>query len=296
MPDDGTTTFEAHRERLFNLAYRMLGQVQDAEDAVQDAYLRWRDVDPETVDDAAAYLTTIVTRLCLDALSAARAERETYTGPWLPEPTVEPLDRPDRAAEQADAVSYALLVVLEALPPRQRAVYVLREALDLPYAEIAPLVDESVAYCRKLAQRAREQIDAPDVESTVSTAAQADLVEEFVAAIADGDAEAVARTLAEDVVVTSDGGGQVTAARRPVETREHVTRFLLGIAEQVPEDLEVALVRVNGRPGLLATVDDTPQSVWAFDVRDGHIQNAYAVLNPDKLRHVDPDGRSGSSV
>jgi len=296
MPDDGTETFEAHRERLFNLAYRMLGRVQSAEDAVQDAYLRWRSVDPETVDDPAAYLTTIVSRLCLDELSSARAERETYTGPWLPEPTVAPLDRPDRAAERADAVSYALLVVLETLPPRQRAVYVLRTALDLPYAEIAPIVDESAAYCRKLAQRAREQIDATDVERDVSAAAQADIVEEFVAAIADGDAEAVARTLAEDVVVTSDGGGRVTAARRPVEGRTHVTRFLLGVAEQVPDGFEVVLVRVNGRPGLLARIDGTPQSVWAFEVRDGRIQNAYAVLNPEKLRHVDPDGLSGSSA
>ena len=288
MPDDETETFEAHRERLFNLAYRMLGRVQAAEDAVQDAYLRWRGVDADTVEEPGAYLTTIVTRLCLDALSAARAERETYTGPWLPEPTVAPMDRPDRAAEQADAVSYALLVVLEALPPRQRAVYVLREALDLPYAEIAPIVDESEAYCRKLAQRAREQIDATDVEPDGSASEQTALVDDFVAAIAEGDAEAVARTLAEDVVVTSDGGGQVTAARRPVETREHVTRFLLGVAEQVPDGFEVTLVRVNGRPGLLATVDGTPQSVWAFDVRDGRIQNAYAVLNPDKLRHVEP--------
>jgi len=294
MPDAWTEPFEAHRKRLFNLAYRMLGQVQAAEDAVQDAYLRWRSVDPDAVDDPEAYLTTIVTRLCLDALSSARAERETYTGPWLPEPTVAPLDRPDRAAEQSDAVSLALLVVLETLPPRQRAVYVLREALDLPYADIAPIVDESESYCRKLAQRAREQIDATDVESAVSAAAQADLVENFVAAIESGDPEAVARTLAEDAVVTSDGGGKVTAARRPVEGREHVTRFLLGVAEQVPDGFDLDLVRVNGHPGLLATVNGTPQSVWFFHVRDGRIQNAYAVLNPDKLRHVDPEQLTGS--
>ena len=295
MPDAWTEPFEAHRERLFTIAYRMLGQVQAAEDAVQDAYLRWRSVDPDAVDDPGAYLTTIVTRLCLDERSSARAERETYTGPWLPEPAVEPLDRPDRAAEQSDAISLALLVVLETLPPRQRAVYVLREAFDLPYADIAPIVDERESYCRKLAQRAREQIDATDVASNVSATEQADLVENFVAAIESGDPEAVARTLAEDVVVTSDGGGQVTAARRPIEGREHVTRFLLGVAEQVPDDFAVDLVRVNGRPGLLATVDDTPQSVWFFHVRDGRIQNAYAVLNPEKLRHVETAPRTGPS-
>lgn len=287
MPDDRTDTFEEHRDRLQALAYRMLGRIQAAEDMVQDAYLRWRAVAPETVDDPAAYLTTIVTRLCLDELDAAQRERESYTGPWLPEPSVEPMDRPDRTAEQADAVSFAVLVLLERLPPRQRAVFVLREALDTPYARIADIMGESEAYCRKLAQRAREEIDAADAESTVSADAQAALVEQFVTAIQNEDAEAVARTLAEDAVVTSDGGGKVTAARRPVESREHITRFLLGVADQAPETLTLHRVRVNGRPGLLATVDGTPQSVWFFHVRDGQIQNAYAVLNPDKLQHLD---------
>ena len=286
MPDDWTASFEAHRDHLFNLAYRMLSQVQAAEDAVQDAYLRWRSVDPDTVDDPKAYLTTIVTRLCLDELSSARAERETYTGPWLPEPVVEPANRPDHATEQSDAVSLAMLVVLDTLPPRQRAVYVLREAFALPYAEISGIVEESESYCRKLAQRARETIDESDVGTDVSSDVQAELVEDFVAAIQNGDAEAVAQTLAADAVVTSDGGGKVTAARRPVEGREHITRFLLGVAEQAPDDLDVEITRVNGRPGLLATVDGAPQSVWFFHVRDGRIQNAYAVLNPDKLRHV----------
>ncbi len=288
MPDAWTDTFEAHRDRLFNLAYRMLGQVQAAEDAVQDAYLRWRSVEPDTVDDPGAYLTTIVTRLCLDELSSARAERETYTGPWLPEPVVEPMDRPDRAAEQSDAVSLAMLVVLETLPPRQRAVYVLREAMELPYTEIAGIVDESEAYCRKLAQRARDQMEETDVTTDARPEEQAQLIDDFISAIESGDAEAVAQTLAEDAVVTSDGGGKVTAARRPVEGREHITRFLLGVSEQAPDDLEAEFVLVNGRPGLLATVDGEPQSVWFFHLRDGRVQNAYAVLNPDKLRHVQP--------
>jgi RNA polymerase sigma-70 factor (ECF subfamily) len=286
MPDDWTETFEAHRDRLFELAYRMLGQVQAAEDAVQDAYLRWRSVDPGTIDEPGAYLTTIVTRLCLDELDSARAERETYTGPWLPEPVVEPMDRPDRAAEQSDAVSIALLVVLETLPPRQRAVYVLREAFEMPYVEIAGVVDESTAYCRKLAQRARDRIGETDVTTDAHPEEQAQLIDDFISAIEEGDAEAVAQTLAEDAVVTSDGGGEVTAARRPVEGREHITRFLLGVAEQASDDLAVEYVLVNGQPGLLATVNDEPQSVWFFQVRDGRIQNAYAVLNPEKLQHI----------
>ena len=145
---------------------------------------------------------------------------------------------------------------------------------------------ESETYCRKLAQRARDRIDERDVTTDARPDEQAQLIDDFIAAIEDGDAEAVAQTLAEDAVVTSDGGGKVTAARRPVEGREHITRFLLGIADQVPDDLAVEIVLVNGRPGLLATVDGAPQSVWFFHVRDGRIQNAYAVLNPDKLARV----------
>lgn len=291
MPDDETETFEAHRDRLFNLAYRMLGQVQAAEDAVQDGYMRWRSVDPDTVQEPGAYLATIVTRLCLDELNSARAERETYTGPWLPEPVVEPMDRPDRAAEQSDAVSMALLVVLKTLPPRQRAVYVLREAFEMPYTEIAEVVEESEAYCRKLAQRARDRIEEADVTRGAHPEEQAQLIDEFISAIEDGDAELVAQTLAEDAVVTSDGGGNVTAARRPIEGREHITRFLLGVSEQAPDDLAVEYVLVNGEPGLLATADGEPQSVWSFHVRNGRIRNAYAVLNPDKLRHVQTNPR-----
>lgn len=295
MSDEWTAAFEAHRDRLLRLAYRMLGQVQAAEDAVQDAYLRWCSVDPETVNDAGAYLTTIVTRLCLDELSSARAERETYTGPWLPEPVVEPMERPDRTTERSDAVSMALLVVLDTLPPRQRAVFVLREAFDLPYAQIASVINESEAYCRKLAQRARTRIRERDVETNVSVEEQEALVQQFVAAIEDGDTETVAQTLAEDAVVTSDGGGEVVAARRPIEGREHVTRFLLGIADQASDNLDVQQVLVNGRPGLLATVDGTPQSVWFFHTKEGRIQDAYAVLNPTKLEHVHPEVLAGAT-
>lgn len=295
MSDERTAAFEGHRDRLLRLAYRMLGQVQAAEDAVQDAYLRWCSVNPETVNDAGAYLTTIVTRLCLDELSSARAERETYTGPWLPEPVVEPMERPDRTTERSDAVSMAMLVVLDTLPPRQRAVFVLREAFDLPYAQIASVIDENEAYCRKLAQRARTRIRERDVETDVSVEEQEALVQQFVTAIENGDAEAVAQTLADDAVVTSDGGGEVVAARRPIEGRDRITRFLLGIADQASEDLDVQQVLVNGRPGLLATVDGRPHSVWFFHVKGGRIQDAYAVLNPAKLEHVNPEALTGTT-
>lgn len=289
MTDPWTDPFETHRDRLFNLAYRMLGEVHTAEDVVQDAYLRWRSVDPETVDEPGAYLTTIVTRLCLDEQSSARANRETYTGPWLPEPRVEPMNRPDRATERSDAVSMAVLVVLDRLPPLQRAVFVLREAFEMPYAIIADIVNESRAYCRKLAQRARDRLDDAEVSTDVDAEQQAEIIDTFINAVENGDAATVAQTLAEDAIVTSDGGGKVTAARRPVEGCEHITRFMLGIADQAPDDLETEYVLVNGQPGLLALVDGEPQSVWAFHVRHGQIQNAYAVLNPNKLEHVRPN-------
>jgi len=289
MSDSSTEIFESHRERLTTLAYRMLGEVQAAEDVVQDAYLRWRSVGSDTIDEPGAYLTTIITRLCLDELSSARADRETYTGPWLPEPRVEPMERPDRAVEQSDAMSMAVLFVLEHLPPLQRAVFVLREAFEMPYARIADVVDESRAYCRKLAQRARERVDDADVSTTGTLDEQARLVDTLISAVENGDAETVAQTLAEGAVVRSDGGGKVTAARRPIEGRDHITRFLLGIAEQAPDELETRYVLVNGRPGLLALVDGQIQSVWAFHTEQGRVQDAYAVLNPDKLEHVAPD-------
>ncbi len=264
----------------------MLGQISRAEDIVQDAYLRWRTVDSDDVDDAEAYLSTIVTRLCLDALTSARAEREEYIGPWLPEPVVAEEGRPDVAIEETSELSLALLVLLDDLRPIERAVFVLREAFDRPYAEIARLVDRTEAHCRKIAQRARERIDTNGGSIDAAPSAHAELLDRFVEALESRDVETLTEVLAEDVTHVTDGGEVKEAAKRPIQGVERVLRFLLSIAAKAPEDLRVRPVRVNGRPGLLALEGERVHSVWGLRVVDKHIQAVYCVRNPEKLRHL----------
>lgn len=290
--NDAATPFDAHRDRLLRLAYGMLGRVSVAEDVVQDAYLRWQSVDADTVKDPGAYLSTIVTRLCLDELTSARAKREQYTGPWLPEPVVESEARPDADLEQSGELSMALMVLLDELRPIERAVYVLREAFDRPYAEIARIVDRTEAHCRKIAQRARDRIDANGETVDAPSPEHADLLTRFVGALEARDPEALAEVLAEDVTHYTDGGEIKDAAKRPIEGVERVVRFLLSIASKAPDDLHVRSARINGRPGLIARVGDRVHSVWGFRVVDGEVQDLYCVRNPEKLRHLS----SGASL
>ncbi len=281
---DSASTFEAHRERLLDLAYGMLGRRSAAEDVVQDAYLRWQDVDPETVDDPEAYLSTIVTRLCLDELTAARAEREEYTGPWLPEPLVEPDAHPAADVERESDLSMALLVLLEQLRPLERAVFVLREAFGRPYAEIARILDRTEAHCRKIAQRARDRIGSDEQAIDAPPAAHAELLGPFVEALEQQDPEMLAEVLADDVTHYTDGGDLKEAAKRPIEGLDRVTRFYLSLAsDERYDDAEIHPVRVNGRPGLLVMEDGTVSSVMVFRVLEGQIQEVYTVMAPDKL-------------
>jgi len=284
---DATSTFEAHRDRLLRLAYGMLGRVYQAEDVVQDAYLRWREVDADEVDDPAAYLSTIVTRLCLDALTSARAEREQYTGPWLPEPVVADEMHPDASIEETGELSMALLVLLDDLRPIERTVYVLREALDRPYAEIARHVDRTEAHCRKIAQRARDRIGASGDTIDAPPSAHTELLERFVGALETRDPEALTEVLAEDVTHVTDGGEVKEAAKRPIEGVDRVERFLLSITEKTADALQIRPVRVNGRSGLLVLEDDRVHSVWGLRVVDGQIRTIYCVRAPEKLRHLD---------
>lgn len=281
-----TTTFESHRDRLLRLAYGMLGRVSRAEDLVQDAYLRWRTADREEVDDPQAYLSTIVTRLCLDELSSARAEREQYTGPWLPEPMVASEVRPDSGLIQESDLSLSLLVLLERLRPLERAVFVLREAFDRPYAEIARIVDRTEAHCRKLAQRARDRIEADEEPVDAPPEAHAELLEPFITAILERDSEMLAQVLADDVTHYTDGGEMPEAAKRPIEGLDRVTRFYFSIAPGPEEDVDIRPVRVNGRPGLLVLREGSVYNVMAFRVVDGQIQEVYTVMNHEKLRHL----------
>ena len=275
--------FERHRDRLFGIAYRMLGTVTDAEDVVQDAFLRWESADAD-VRDPGAYLTTIVTRLCLDHLKSARVRREEYIGPWLPEPLAD--TAADRPTELADALSMAFLVLLETLSPVERAVFLLREVFGYGYDEIAPMVDKKASTCRKIAQRARERVARQRTRFEVTPDAHDVLVERFLAACRDGDMEGLLDVLADDVTLTSDGGGQVVAALRPIVTADKVARFLVGILRKAPENLRIERTTINGHPGLLAYQGDHLDSAWSFQVDDGHIQRVYVVRNPDKLRHL----------
>lgn len=284
-------TFERHRDHLFGIAYRMTGRVAAAEDVVQEAYLRWSEADADDIRSPRAYLSTVVVRLCLDELGSARARREEYVGPWLPEPLAEDPEGSGRMSpERVESLSMAFLVLLEKLTPVQRAVFLLREVFDYGYDEIAELVGKEPATCRKVAQRARDRVDAGELRFEASEETHRRLVEQFLAAVERGDVGGLEATLSEDAVLYSDGGGRVTAARRPVRGADPIARFMVGIAEKAPEGLTISVTPVNGRPGFVARVDGRPQSAWAFQVEGGEIRSVYAVVNPEKLGAIPPRG------
>ncbi|MGW4872164.1 RNA polymerase sigma-70 factor [Streptomyces chartreusis] len=278
--------FESHRPRLFGLAYRMLGSAEEAEDTVQDAYLRFSGADRDSIEHPPAWLAKVVTNLCLNRLTAARARRERYVGPWLPEPVVtsDGTLGPLESAEQRDAVSLAMLVLLERLTPTERAVYVLREAFAYGHRDIAEALDLSEANCRQLYRRAVRRVgeDRSRFESTPER--QQQLVSSFLTAARDGDLSGLEKLLAADVVWSSDGGGKVSAARRPIEGREKVSRFLAGASRSFLAGVDFTLAEVNGSSAVAVWASGTLMTVMGFEVRDGLIVHARAVVNPDKLR------------
>ena len=283
--ESATAIFEAHRDRLESLAYRMTGRVSVAQDLVQEAYLRWQSADRTSVRSPASYLTTIVTRLCLDELKSARSRREAYAGPWLPEPRVN-APSPEQRVEQTEAVSMALLVLLETLSPVQRAVFLLREVFDYEYETISGMVGKSEAHCRKIAQRARKHIDEEKPRYEASEAEQERLVMQFFAATRKGDPEALAQTLADDATLYSDGGDLTYTAKRPIYGADRIKRFMIAISGNAPAGLTLRQAQVGGGPGLVAYEGEQPQSAWSFEVVGGKIQTVYAIVNPDKLRHL----------
>ncbi|CAM5365615.1 DNA-directed RNA polymerase sigma-70 factor [Streptomyces avidinii] len=278
--------FEEHRPRMFAVAYRMLGSASEAEDTVQDAYLRWSSAaDRDAIEHLGAWLAKVVTRLCLNRLTSARARREEYVGPWLPEPvltgdgTLGPLD----SAEQRDSVSMALLVLLERLSPTERAVYVLREAFGYGHREVAGLLGLSEANCRQLHRRAAGRIAASERRFTPDPARLRSLVENFLAAARSGDLARLEGALTADVRYVSDGGGVVNAARRPVEGRDNVARFLLGALRKYVADVPVTLAEVNGAPAL---VFGGSAVVTVEFTRDGLVGGLRSVVNPQKLEFL----------
>jgi len=279
--------FEAERSWLLGIAYRMLGEVQEAEDAVQDAYLRWTAADRSDIESPRAWLTKAVTNLCLNRLTSAQARRETYPGPWLPEPvltgpaalTLGPLE----TVEQRDTVSLALLTLMERLTPAERAVFVLREAFGYPHREISQILDISDPASRKLHHRARQRVGEPHPRYDTDPGQVRRLVERFLAATLHGDLAGLADLLAQDVTSWSDGGGKARAARRPVHGRDKVARLVVALAGNADTGINLVVEEVNGGPGIIGRMEETVVIVVAIEVGSGQITALHSVLNPDKL-------------
>ncbi len=281
--------FEEHRPRLTRLAYQMLGSVTEAEDVVQEAYLRWQGADHEEVRSAGAWLTTVVSRLSIDAQKSARAKREQYVGPWLPEPLLTdeattPFDR----TELADSVSMALMRLLEQLTPSERAAFVLHEAFDYAYHEIADIVGKSEAACRQLVRRAKQRLADDRPRFRPEPEEQRRLVMSFAAASQTGEMEGLVELLAEDVTLWSDGGGRVVAALNPIVGAVNVARFVLGISRKQPPDATFEMREINGEPGFVGYVDGRPNFTATFEIWGGMIHGIHIVVNPEKLVSIPP--------
>ncbi len=276
--------FEQQRGSLLGLAYRLLGSYADAEDVVQEAWVRWSSAAPP--DNPAAWLRTVVTRLCLDELRSARARRECYVGPWLPEP-VQSTDGalgPMDTAELRDSLSLGFLLLLERLSPPERAVFVLREAFALPYDEVADAVARTPAACRQLHVRARGKL-GNDL-STSSRSGRRELLERLLTAVATADVPGLAGLLTDDVVLVSDGGGVVSAARRPVRGADRVARFLIGIAGRVPDGTTMDEQEMNGAPCLVVRQEGPVTQVFSMDLAGDRVAALQIVANPGKLSHL----------
>jgi RNA polymerase sigma-70 factor (ECF subfamily) len=282
----GTDAFVTHRNLLFTVAYEMLGSAADAEDVLQETWLRWAGVDHAEVRDERAYLVRITTRLSLNRLRTLARQRETYVGPWLPEPL---LTTPDVAddVELADSVSTAMLVVLETLTPTERAVFVLREVFDVGYDEIADAVDKSPAAVRQIAHRARNHVEARQPREQVSSRQREAILDRFVWAVEHGDIQALMDVLAPDVVLMTDGGGVKQAALRPILGRDKALRFLEGAATKGGPIDAVHRTMVNGRPGLAFVIDGAVDTLLTVLIEDGLVAGMYAVRNPAKLTRLD---------
>jgi RNA polymerase sigma-70 factor (ECF subfamily) len=290
VPDDRLDAFDRHRRLLFTVAYQMLGSVADAEDVVQDAWLRWSAADRDDVGDPKAYLVRITSRLALDRLGAARTRRETYVGPWLPEPLLTDAASADpdpaEAAEIGEQVSLALLVVLETLSPLERAVFVLREVFGMPAGEVAAVLDRSEAAVRQVAHRARQHVEARRPRFDADRSTQRAVTERFFAAVAGGDVDELMAVLSPGVVLVSDGGGQASAALRPVTGADKVARFLVGIAAKGQRDfpdLRIELADVNGTPSLVGWIGQEPFGVMSLGVVEGRVDEVFVMVNPQKL-------------
>lgn len=282
--------FERHRDRLFGLAYRMTGSVADADDLVQEAWLRWQRAEHDHVRNDEAFLVSVTTRLALDRLSSATARRVEYVGPWLPEPLVDPTtpSQPEAAAVLADSLTFAFLVLLDSLSPPERAVFLLREVFGYGYDEVAAATGRTEASCRQLVHRARRKLDEGHVElRRVPDDLEQRMLEQLVTAIATGDLHALVELLAPDVVLLSDGGPDRHAARVPVRHPDRVARLCISLGKRLDPGTELELIHVNGAPALLLRVDGRADNVLTVQLApDGRIRRIFSQLNPAKLTHL----------
>lgn len=281
---DLSEVFEEQRPRLLGLAYRTTGSLHEAEDIVQDAWLRFDRAGAETIERPAAWLTTVVSRLALDRLRSARHTRETYVGPWLPEPIVVAGD-PAEQVERRDSLAIGFLLLLERLGPVERVVFVLADVFGVPFDEIAETVDRSPAACRQVASRARQRVQEGRRRFATSDAAAWEVALAFFAAAQAGDIDGLVAMLANDSVLTSDGGANRRAARRPVVGPDRIGRLVINLGSRYPDDLQISLSTVNGAPGLVATHADG-SFVVALGISEGQVHEVHIVMNPDKLAHL----------
>ena len=288
-------SFETYRSYLFAIAYRMLGSAMDAEDMVQETYLRYQTTPPETIHSPKAFLTTILTRLCMDQLQLARRKREMYVGPWLPEPIIT-ADAPELAkveerVDTEESISLAFLVLLEQLPPIERAVFLLREVFEYDYAEIATFLGKSEIACRQSFSRAKKHLTDHRPRFQASADTQRQLLTGFLQAVQAGEMTPLMNLLAEDVTFWADGGGKVKgAATRPIAGRMAVARFILGalgvFMRSLPESSHVELAEVNRQPALIIRADEKAFAVLTIEVEAQQIRTIRIVANPEKLAHV----------
>jgi RNA polymerase sigma-70 factor (ECF subfamily) len=285
--------FNTDRPLLFSIAYRMLGSASDAEDVLQDAWLRYRSADQTAIRSPKAFATTIVTRLCLDRLKSARVARETYVGPWLPEPVLtSEVERPDDVLQRSESVTLAFLVVLETLSPEERAVFLLKEIFEYAHSEIAEMLGLTLDNSRQLLHRAKARLAETRPRLSGTSESRRAVAERFARAFATGDGSTLTTLLASGVGMWSDGGGKVSAARRPLVGREEVRKFLLGLLRTAEttgliRDASLAIEEVNSEPALVLRVRQRLESVFVLTIEDETIAAIRVVRNPDKLTHIE---------
>jgi RNA polymerase sigma-70 factor (ECF subfamily) len=278
-------TFDGQRARLFAIAYRMLGSASDAQDILQEAFLRWRQTSQSKITSPEAYLVTIVSRLCINHLQSSRVQREQYLGPWLPEPVL--TDRapdPYFLFEMSESISLAFLTLLERLSPMERAVFLLREVFDYEYAEIGSILEQNASNCRQILRRARQHLKEARPRFSTSPQQRQELMQRFVRASQAGDLEGLLALFSKDIVLYADGGGKATAVPNPIHGAVHVARFVVGARKKLlPAELVSRMAQVNGQPGVVSYMQGRPHSVLSIEVADGEIRSIFIVSNPDKL-------------